>query len=36
VELPDGLTGIMKAGGNLLLVDHAAATGKNLEWKVFF
>jgi hypothetical protein len=28
--------GTMKTDGNLLTVDYKSATGKDVEWKVFF
>jgi len=36
VELSEGLAGSMKTNGNLLTVDYTSATGKDVEWKVFF
>jgi hypothetical protein len=36
VELSEGLMGTMKTDGNLLTVDYKSATGKDVEWKVFF
>ena len=36
VELSEGLAGTMKTEGNLLTVDYKSATGKDVEWKVFF
>jgi len=36
VELSDGLAAIMTTNGNLLTVDCKSATGKDVEWKVFF
>jgi hypothetical protein len=36
VELSDGLEAAMKTEGNLLTVDYKTATGKDVEWKVFF
>jgi len=36
VELSEGLTAKMATDGNLLTVDYTSATGKDVEWKVFF
>ncbi len=36
VDLSDGVAGTMKTEGSLLTVDFKAATGKDVEWKVFF
>jgi hypothetical protein len=36
VELSDGLSAKMAAGGSLLNVDYTASSGKDVEWKVFF
>lgn len=36
VELSGGLTARMTAEGRLLTVDYTAATGNDVEWKVFF
>jgi hypothetical protein len=36
VELSEGLAATMKTNGNLLTVDYTSATGKDVEWKVYF
>jgi hypothetical protein len=36
VELGDNLAATMKTDGSLLMVDFTTATGKDVEWKVFF
>jgi hypothetical protein len=36
VELSEGLTAKMEANGHLLTVDLTSATGKDVDWKVFF
>ena len=35
-ELTGGLAATMKMDGNLLTVDFNSATGKDVEWKIFF
>jgi len=36
VELSEGLAGTLKTEGNLLTVDFTPATGKDVDWKVYF
>jgi hypothetical protein len=36
VELSEGLAGTLKTEGNLLTVDFTSATGKDVDWRVYF